>query len=93
MLAAEESLSGLPNLRVLFWLGAGIDWLLAHRDRVPAVPVVRLVDDALTACMSEYVVLHVLRHHRSQPALERQQSQALWQEVPQRLPWKRTVGW
>ena len=34
------------------WLGAGIDWLLEHRSSVPGVPVVRLVDDALTACMT-----------------------------------------
>ncbi|MBX6321023.1 MAG: glyoxylate/hydroxypyruvate reductase A [Rhodospirillaceae bacterium] len=87
-----EALAGHPNLRVLFWLGAGIDWLLDHRDRLPAVPVVRLVDDALTACMTEYVVLHVLRHHRRQPELERQQSQALWRPLPQTVPWKRSVG-
>jgi glyoxylate/hydroxypyruvate reductase A len=87
-----ESLRGYENLRVLFWLGAGVDWLLEHRERLPAVPVVRLVDDALTACMSEYVVLNVLRYHRSQPELERQQSEALWRPLPQRLPWHRTVG-
>jgi glyoxylate/hydroxypyruvate reductase A len=86
------SLSGYPALRVLFWLGAGIDWLLEHRHEVPAVPIVRLVEDGLTACMSEYVVLHVLRYHRGTPALERQQSEARWQPLPQTLPWRRTVG-
>jgi glyoxylate/hydroxypyruvate reductase len=89
---AADSLEGLPNLKVLFWLGAGIDWLLEHRARVPDVRIVRLVDDALTACMTEYVVLHVLRYHRSQPQLDLQQSQQLWADLPQRLPWNRTVG-
>jgi glyoxylate/hydroxypyruvate reductase A len=87
-----EALRGHANLRVLFWMGAGVDWLLEHRDRLPGVPIVRLVDDALTSCMSEYVVLHVLRYHRSVPELERQQREALWRPLAQKLPWRRTVG-
>ncbi|MFL5151742.1 MAG: glyoxylate/hydroxypyruvate reductase A, partial [Microvirga sp.] len=57
------SLAALPNLQVLFSLGAGVDHLMGD-PQLPAVPVVRVVDDDLTNRMSEYVVLHCLMHLR-----------------------------
>src|SRR4051812_11747310 len=65
-------LARLPNLKVIFSLGAGVDHLLAD-PTLPDVPLVRMVEPALTEGMTEYVCLHVLRWHREAPALERQQ--------------------
>lgn len=56
-------LAGLPRLRTIFNLGAGIDALVADRG-LPDVPLVRIVDADLTARMTEYVTFNVLRCHR-----------------------------
>jgi glyoxylate/hydroxypyruvate reductase A len=80
-----------PNLKAVFWLGAGVDWLVEQTD-LPKVPFVRLVDPGLTASMTEYVVLHTLRLHRAQPALEAAQRRGEWKELLYPLPWRRRVG-
>src|SRR5437764_7132305 len=56
----------LPNLQVIFSLGAGVDHILADHESPAHVPVVRMVDADLTMRMSEYVALHALMHHRRQ---------------------------
>lgn len=85
-------LAGLPNLKVIFSLGAGVDHLL--RDpTLPDVPLVRMVEPGLTEGMTEYVCLHVLRWHRDAPSYERQQAGRVWQQVPQqRIARERRVG-
>ena len=57
------SLADLPNLEVIFSLGAGVDHVF-HDDRIPDVPIVRIVSPDLTMRMTEYVVWQVLDHHR-----------------------------
>jgi glyoxylate/hydroxypyruvate reductase len=71
------SLASLPNLQVLFSLGAGVDHLMGDRA-LPRVPIVRVVDDDLTNRMSEYVVLHCLMHLRQQRRYHEQQRRGLW---------------
>lgn len=56
-------LARLPNLRVVFNLGAGVDGVLAD-PTLPNVPLVRAVSPDLTGRMTEYVVMQVLLHHR-----------------------------
>lgn len=72
-------LAKLPNLKAILSMGAGIDHLLAD-PALPRVPLTRVVDPYLTAGMTEYVVLHVLRYHRNQPIFEAQQRQHVWNE-------------
>jgi glyoxylate/hydroxypyruvate reductase A len=82
-----------PKLKAVLSLGAGVDRLLKDPDLPPGVPIVRLVDRALTAGMSEYVVLHALRYHRRMPELERLQRHAEWiDEVVSPPAWERRVG-
>ena len=71
------SLAELPNLQVLFSLGAGVDHLMGD-PRLPDVPIVRVVDADLTNRMSEYVVLHCLMHLRRQRAYDEQQRRKVW---------------
>jgi glyoxylate/hydroxypyruvate reductase len=73
------SLSGLPNLEVIFSLGAGVDHLIAYPD-LPDVPIVRVAQDDLTERMSEYVVLHCLMHLRDQRRYDAQQRQRVWRD-------------
>ena len=72
-------LAGLPNLRTIFSLGAGVDHLM-HDPSLPDVPIVRIVDRDLTARMTEYVVLHVLLHHRRFKLYDAQQRDRFWGE-------------
>ena len=72
----------LPRLKAIFSLGAGVDHVVADPD-LPDVPVVRIVDPDLTMRMTEYVVLHVLMHHRRQRRYDAQQRQRLWREHDQ----------
>jgi glyoxylate/hydroxypyruvate reductase A len=73
------ALRDLPNLRAIFSLGAGVDHLFADPD-LPDVPVTRVVDPDLTMRMSEWVLLHVLLHHRQQAMYDWQQSQKIWDD-------------
>src|SRR6187431_2144185 len=70
-------LAAFPNLRVIFNLGAGVDALMADRS-LPDVPLVRVAVTDLTARMTEYVVLHVLMHHRQELYLRESQREKRW---------------
>lgn len=72
-------LAGLPNLKAIFSLGAGVDHVFADTD-LPDVPIVRVVSLDLTARMSEYVVWQVLDHHRLGPRYRAQQAERIWEE-------------
>jgi len=71
-------LAAFPNLRVIFNLGAGVDALMADSS-LPNVPLVRVAVSDLTDRMAEYVVLHVLMHHRQEPYLRTCQREKRWQ--------------
>jgi glyoxylate/hydroxypyruvate reductase len=77
------ALAKFPNLRVIFNLGAGVDALVAD-PTLPKLPIVRVAVDDLTGRMTEYVVLHVLMHHRQQLYLWDCQRQKKWEP---RLQW------
>jgi glyoxylate/hydroxypyruvate reductase A len=70
-------LARLPNLKAIINLGAGVDHLLAD-PTLPRVPVARVAHADLTTRVTEYVVLHVLMHHRRQRVYDAQQRQRLW---------------
>src|ERR1044072_1711456 len=70
-------LAAFPNLRVIFNLGAGVDALMADRS-LPDVLLVRVAVTDLTVRMTEYVVLHVLMHHRQELYLRESQREKRW---------------
>ena len=70
-------LAGFPRLAAVFNLGAGVDAVM-NDPALPDVPLVRVVDDDLTRRMTEYVVLHVLLHHRRQRQLDACQQNRVW---------------
>src|SRR3954454_12789374 len=74
----EGALSAFPNLRVIFNLGAGVDALMADTT-LPKVPLVRVAVGDLTYRMTEYVVLHVLMHHRQELYLRACQRKKRWE--------------
>jgi glyoxylate/hydroxypyruvate reductase A len=70
-------LASFPNLKVIFNLGAGVDALMVDRT-LPDAPLVRVAVDDLTSRMTEYVVLHVLMHHRQEHYLRDSQRVKRW---------------
>ena len=70
-------LAAFPNLKAIFNLGAGVDALMADQS-LPNVPLVRVAVDDLTNRMMEYVVLHVLMHHRQELYLRNSQAAKRW---------------
>lgn len=74
------ALARFPTLKVVFSLGAGVDHLFDDPDFPRDAQVARVIDPYLTAGMVEYVVLHVLRYHKNQPALDAQQAAHVWDD-------------
>ncbi len=71
------ALGGFPNLAAIFNLGAGVDAVVAD-STLPDVPLVRVAVDDLTRRMTEYVVMHVLMHHRRQGYYIESQQKRVW---------------
>jgi glyoxylate/hydroxypyruvate reductase A len=71
-------LRSLPNLKVIFSLGAGVDAILKDPTLPDGVPIGRVNEPDLTMRMTEYVVLHVLMHHRQQRRLDANQRDKVW---------------
>jgi glyoxylate/hydroxypyruvate reductase A len=86
------TLERLKQLEIIFSVGAGIDHLKGDGIVPEGIPVVRMVEDSLTAGMVEYVVYNVLRFHREMPGYERDQRDQKWLPRIQRIAWDRTVG-
>jgi glyoxylate/hydroxypyruvate reductase A len=72
------SLQGLPGLRLIQSLWAGVDRLLDDPTLPPGVPVARMVDPAMTAAMAETALWAVLALHRGFFAYAQRQRQAIW---------------
>ena len=85
-------LASLPNLKLILSLGAGVDHLLGDPQLPRQIPIVRLVDPHMTAAMSEYVVLQVLRLHRRDLDYRTQQEAGIWRELDQQNAVERRVG-
>jgi glyoxylate/hydroxypyruvate reductase A len=85
-------LASLPNLKLILSLGAGVDHLLDDPKLPRHLPIVRLVDPHMTAAMSEYVVLQVLRLHRRDLDYRTQQEAGVWRELDQQNAVERRVG-
>jgi glyoxylate/hydroxypyruvate reductase A len=84
-------LAAFPNLRAIFNLGAGVDALMADSS-LPKVPLVRVSVGDLTHRMTEYVVLHVLMHHRQELYLRACQREKRWAPRFQRSASAISVG-
>ena len=75
------SLAGLPGLRLIQSLWAGVDRLLADATLPPGVPIARMVDPAMTAAMTETALWATLALHRGFFGYARQQQAGLWQPL------------
>jgi len=77
------SLRGLPRLRLIQSLWAGVEGLLGDETVPAGVPISRMVDPALATAMGETALWAVLSLHRGFYAYARQQRQMQWRQLPQ----------
>lgn len=77
------SLAGLPRLRLIQSLWAGVDRLLADPTLPEGVPLARMVDPAMNAAMAETALWAVLSLHRGFFDYARWQAAGRWQPGPQ----------
>lgn len=78
---APGSLAALPNLKVAFSMGAGVDAIVADPTFPRHVPLSRVVDPTLSQSMTEYVVLNVLYWHRRMQDFQSLQRQKKWRQL------------
>lgn len=81
---APGALAGLPKLRLIQSLWAGVDRLLADASVPQAVPLARMVDPAMSAAMAETAAWAVIGLHRRFFDYAAQQAHALWRQHAQR---------
>lgn len=87
----SDLLAQLPNLKVLFSSGAGVD----HVDFAtipPHVQIVRMVEPGIVDGMVEYVTMSVLALHRDLFDYLAAQAQGAWRGIAVRPASARTVG-
>ena len=72
------SLQGLPGLRLIQSLWAGVDRLIADPTLPAGVPVARMVDPVMSAAMAQTALWAVLSLHRGFFAYAERQRQGLW---------------
>lgn len=90
---APGFLASLPNLKAVFSLGAGVDGFLADTAYPKHIPLVRFVDHTLSREMAQFVVMHVLMHHRQARFFEQAQKESKWrQTIPPRRTEDTRVG-
>lgn len=77
-------LAGLPALRLVHSLWAGVDRLLADPTLPAGVPLLRMVDPAMGAAMAETALWAVLALHRGYFAYARRQHERRWRPHAQR---------
>ena len=81
---APGSLQGLPSLRLVQSLWAGVDRLLSDPTLPAGVPVARMVDPAMTAAMAETALWAVLSLQRGFFAYAARQQRGEWHAHAQR---------
>jgi len=77
------SLVGLPQLRLIQSLWAGVDRLLQDPTLPPAVPLARMVDPAMNEAMVQTALWAVLSLQRGFFDLQAQQLERLWRQPSQ----------
>jgi len=81
----------LPNLEVVFSVGAGVDQL--DLARIPAhLPVVRMIEPGIVEGMVEYVTQAALAIHRDLFDYALQQQARIWRPMPLRAAASRRIG-
>jgi len=82
----------LPNLRLIIALQAGVDSLLSDPELPDDIPITRAGRPQGDQMIAEYVLLHVLRHHRNMPFFLANQRAVIWEKPDVLNASERRVG-
>lgn len=82
----------LRNLKLVIGLRAGVDDLLALKELRPDIPVARAQEPGGDRMIDEYVLMHVLRHHRHMPEFAAAQARREWINPGAKYAAERRVG-
>jgi glyoxylate/hydroxypyruvate reductase len=85
-------MSRFCNLRMIGSITAGVDGLLANPDLPGDLPILRCGAPGGDPQITEYAMLHVLRHHRQLPAYAAAQARSEWIRPDQPATADRRVG-
>lgn len=88
---SAELIASLPNLEILFSIGAGIDQF----DMMvlpPHIRVVRMIEPGITAGMVEYATMAVLALHRNLIDYREAQKEARWAPIKLKPAGERRIG-
>lgn len=86
-----DLIASVPNLEVLFSVGAGVDQL-SLAEVPPGLRVVRMVDPQIATEMADYVVMGALMLHRDLPFHLAQQREGRWTFRVPKLASERRIG-
>jgi len=85
-------LKGLPRLKAILSLGAGVDHIFGDPELPRGVPITRMLDAGYAVQMSEYALYGVLHFHRRMDRYAQQQRNGEWRPLPAVPPQQRTIG-
>jgi len=85
-------LGKLTGLKLIVALRAGVDDLLAVPGIKPSVPICRAQEPGGDKMIDEYVLMHVLRHHRNMPEFIAAQARREWINPGVKFAEERSVG-
>lgn len=88
---SAELIASLPNLEILFSIGAGIDQF-DMSALPPHVRVVRMIEPGIAAGMVEYATMAVLALHRNLIDYREAQKEARWAPIKLKPAGERRIG-
>ncbi len=88
----EGWLKTFENLKCIISMGSGIDHILCDPYLPKNIPIIRTTGHDLSIRMREYVVLHVLRHHRNLTSIVKSNDLDQWNPIIEPPSHKRCVG-
>ncbi|NVK73587.1 MAG: glyoxylate/hydroxypyruvate reductase A [Oceanospirillaceae bacterium] len=86
-----SDLLSLPSLKWVHSVWAGVERMLNELES-PPFSIVRLIDENLSATMSEAVLAWTLYLHRDMPIYAKQQANTVWQQQPMVRAKDRRIG-
>lgn len=85
-------IENLPNLKLLYAVGAGVDYLLEIARRRPQLRIARIVDDAVSADVATLAVAGALQWFRDLPHYVSNEEVSRWEALPVRSTAATTVA-
>lgn len=90
-MAPPGAMAQYPNVKLIVCLLAGVEKLLDDPD-LPDVPIVRSGPPDGDEMISDFALLHALRHHRNMPEYVAAQRNAEWKKINPKPVRERRVG-